>query len=405
MRLLPQDEPGLQAALALAEATAGLASPNPTVGCTLTRDGVVLGRGAHLYDRRDHAEVAALKAALAAGHDVRGATAFVTLEPCAHHGRTGPCAEALVQAGIANCIAATVDPNPLVSGQGFVKLRAAGVEVRIAEPSSVLARRARRLNDAFAFAIRYHRPCVTLKAALSVDGKLAPPSASRDRQEPHWLTGPAAREDVQRLRHASDVILTGIGTVLADDPGLTDRTGLPRRRPLLRVLLDPSLRTPLTSKLVRSVAEDLLVVGALSTAACASAEGDLETRAAALHAAGAHVLRLPLRNGTFDLEEVLAGLFQGGRISVLLEGGAGINAAFLTAGLVDRVVFYYAETELGQNAVPFARGAVSPYALQSRLTSVQQASFPRSVGEDVRLSGYLHDPWAGVDGPAATPSL
>ena len=389
MGLLPADEHALQAALALAEAAAGLASPNPTVGCVLMRDALKLGDGAHVYDGRDHAEIVALKAARAAGHDVHGATAFVTLEPCAHHGRTGPCADALVAAGVARCVAATVDPNPLVCGQGLARLRQAGVEVLVADPDSSVAMQARRLNDSFAFAVQHGRPFITLKAALSVDGKLAPPPNTRRVNEPYWLTGSAARADVQGLRHANDALLTGIGTVVADNPTLTDRTGLPRRRPLQRVVLDPRLRLPLASKLLSSAAKDLLVV--------ASADAP-SSNEAALRSRGAEVIRLAGGASGFDLEALLGALAERRLNSVLLEGGAGVNGSFLTAGRVDRVVLYYAEAELGANAIPFARGAISPYTLQGSLTSAERATFPNGTGEDVRCSGYLHDPWAGVPG-------
>src|ERR1700730_4915438 len=259
-----QDEVFMQRALKLAAETIGLASPNPQVGCVLTKnppDGgmpKIIGEGAHLYDNRDHAEIVALKQAAKRGFSTTGATAYVTLEPCSHHGRTDPCANALIAAGIARCVIATQDPNPLVGGQGIQKLRAANIEVAL----GVLEQPARDLNDTFAHFIQHRTPFVTLKAALSVDGKLAPPPASRAPTQPFWLTGPAARHQVQLLRHASDAILTGIGTVLADDPQLTDRSGpdganpLPRRRPLLRVILDTHLRIPFASQLVRSTANN-----------------------------------------------------------------------------------------------------------------------------------------------------
>src|SRR5580704_3637890 len=248
----------MQRALKLATETVALASPNPQVGCVLTQsppDGgaaKIIGEGAHIYDLYDHAEIVALKQAAEHHHSTKGATAYVTLEPCSHHGRTAPCANALIAAGIARCVIATLDPNPLVGGQGIQKLRAANIEIAL----GVLEQHARDLNDAFAYFIQHRTPFVTLKAALSADGKLAPPPAARYPNQPFWLTGPAARHQVQLLRHASDAVLTGIGTVLADDPQLTDRSGmqdparsgmqdparsgllgpnaLPRRRPLLR---------------------------------------------------------------------------------------------------------------------------------------------------------------------------
>lgn len=391
MRLLPADERGLQRALELASDAAAFASPNPTVGCVLMRSETVLGEGAHFYDDFDHAEIAALKQARAAGHDVHGATACVTLEPCVHHGRTGPCSEALIAAGISRCVVATFDPNPLVRGKGLARLTAAGVDVLVVPADSELVMRARRLNDAFAFAIQHQRPFVTLKAAVSLDGKLAPAAAQRTAGAPHWLTGPAARTDVQRLRHASDAILTGIGTVLADDPELTDRTGLPRRRPLLRVVMDPELRIPAQSKLVRSVAEtgqkDLLVF---------CDEVVLEEPEAELRARGVEVHRLPRRDGRLDLRVALDVLNGHHHVrSVLTEGGSTLNGSLVRDQLADKVVLYFAERELGEAAIPFAEG-ISPYVLQEKLTSGERATFPNEDTEDVRVSGYLHDPWAGM---------
>ena len=382
MCFLPQDRRFLSNALALAAEAAAFASPNPAVGCVLTRDEQSIGEGAHRYDERDHAEIVALKRAATAGHSTQGATAYVTLEPCSHHGRTGPCSDALIAAGIARCVVATVDPNPQVSGSGIARMRAAGVEVCVLAPQDDLAQQARRLNDAFAFSIQRGRPFVTLKAALSVDGKLAPPVAQRSATAPHWLTGPAARADVQQLRHASDAILTGTGTVLADDPSLTDRTGLPRRRPLLRVVLDSRLRTPLHSALVRSAASDVLIFCAHD----APREGQ-----AVLERAGVDVQRSP--HTAVKLESVLQELTQRGIRSLLLEAGTEINGSFLAENLVDKVVLYFAERELGADAIPFARGVASPYTLQRRLSGLTRAAFSDANSEDIRITGYLHDPW------------
>jgi diaminohydroxyphosphoribosylaminopyrimidine deaminase/5-amino-6-(5-phosphoribosylamino)uracil reductase len=387
MSLTPQDERHLTRALTLAREAAAFASPNPTVGCVLIRNDITLGEGAHRYDKRDHAEIAALKQAAACGHTAHGATAYVTLEPCAHQGRTGPCADALIAANISRCVVATLDPNPLVSGQGLAKLRAANIDVHLLDTPEPLAQQARRLNDAFAFSIQHHRPFVTLKAALSVDGKLAPAPSSRTATAPHWVTGTAARADAQHLRHASDAILTGIGTVLADDPSLTDRTGLPRRRPLLRVVLDTALRTPLESKLVTTAANELLIL---------CSEDAPADRESSLRARNAEVLRIPTLSNHRDLHAALAALAQRNILSVLLEAGSSLNGAFLRANLVEKLVLYYAEHELGLDALPFATGFDSPYALQQRLTHTTHAPFPSDLApntEDVRITGYLHDPW------------
>ncbi len=371
----------MQLALDLARATVGLTSPNPQVGCVLVRDGQVLGAGAHLYDQVDHAEIVTLKQARAAGYDPRDATAYVTLEPCSHHGRTGPCADALVAAGIARCVVATSDPNPAVSGRGLARLRAAGIDVRV----GVLEAEAREINFAFACSITLERPCVTIKAALSVDGLLAPPPAQRLHTAPFFLTGLESRAEVQQLRHACDAVLSGIGTVLADDPQLTDRTGLPRRRPLMRVILDSSLRTARTSRLLNPSNQDVWFF--------CSAEASLD-RATSLENAGAMVTRVASHGAGLDLHAILAHLHQASIRSVLLEAGSELNGAFLRQHLVDRAILYYAEAELGSGAVPFARDYPGPFALEQSIKDVQK----RQVGADVCVSGLLRDPWTTSTG-------
>ena len=377
-----QDEVFMQRALQLAADTVALASPNPQVGCVLVRDNRIFAEGAHIYDNRDHAEIVALKQAAERGLSTTGATAYVTLEPCSHHGRTGPCADALIAAGIARCVVATVDPNPLVGGQGIAKLQAAGIEVT----TGILQQQARDLNEAFAHFIRTHTPFVTLKAALSVDGKLAPPPARRFPNQPHWLTGPAARGEVQLLRHASDAVLTGIGTVLADDPLLTDRSGMIgpngqlRRRPLLRVVLDTHLRTPLTSQLILSAKDDLLILCGASVPT---------EKIATLEACGAEVKSIPDHAGRLSLPAILAILAERNVLSLLLECGSHLNGAFLRQNLVDKAVLIYAETELGDQAIPFAQGIPSPYLFEQSLHRITRTT----LGPDAFVTGYLHDPW------------
>ena len=381
-------------ALELAAETAGFASPNPQVGCVITETPhgggtpKIIGEGAHLYDNRDHAEIVALKQAAARGLSTQGATAYVTLEPCSHHGRTPPCANALIAAGIARCVVATEDPNPKVSGQGIERLRHANIEVSL----GVLQQQARELNDAFAHFIQHRTPFVTLKAALSADGKLAPPPAARYPNQPHWLTGPAARQEVQVLRHFSDAVLTGIGTVLADDPKLTDRSdlvgpnGKPRRRPLLRVILDTQLRIPLDSQLVRSATNtsasesDLLILCGSSAPA---------SKAAALGLLNVEVDRVPDYDGRLSLPAVLSALAERDILSLLLECGSNLNGAFLRQELVDKAVLFYAETTLGDQAIPFADGIVSPRVLEQLLTRVTRTYYP----PDTCITGYVHNPW------------
>ncbi len=374
-----QDEVFMQRALRLAADTAALASPNPHVGCVLVRDNRIFAEGAHIYDRRDHAEIVALKQAAERGLSTKGATAYVTLEPCSHHGRTGPCADALIAAGIARCVIATVDPNPLVSGQGIAKLEAAGIDVT----TGILQQQARDLNEAFAHFIRTRTPFVTLKAALSVDGNLAPPPTHRFPNQPHWLTGPAARAEVHLLRHASDAVLTGIGTVLADNPLLTDRSDAAksRRRPLLRVVLDTHLRTPLTSQLVLSAQSDLLIL-------CGSSAS--EEKITALEAHGAEVEPIPGYAGHLSLPAILTTLAERDILSLLLECGSQINGSFLRQNLVDKAVLIYAETELGDQAIPFAQGIASPYLFEQTLHRITRTT----LGSDAFVTGYLHDPWA-----------
>jgi diaminohydroxyphosphoribosylaminopyrimidine deaminase/5-amino-6-(5-phosphoribosylamino)uracil reductase len=381
------DEVHLRRALLLAERAAALASPNPAVGCVLAHGDHIVGEGAHRYNHLDHAEIVALRQAALLGHDVHFATAYVTLEPCAHYGRTPPCANALINAGITRCVIATVDPNPLVRGQGIARLNRAGVAVALAGADSLAAQQARTLNDAFAFSIQHGRPFVTLKAALSADGYLAPPASERTAAEPHWITGPAARADVQQIRHASDAVLTGIGTVLADNPLLTDRTGLPRRRPLLRVILDPDLRTPPISAIVTSAAKDTVLF-------CrASAPNDRE---AALISAGAEVIRLESDSRSLDLNAILSTLAARKILSVLVEAGPALNTAFLSANLADKLVLYTGPTKLGVGALPFTTCIGSPRNLEAQLTHISRTSFPHGDSEDTRLTGYLHNPWNAI---------
>jgi diaminohydroxyphosphoribosylaminopyrimidine deaminase/5-amino-6-(5-phosphoribosylamino)uracil reductase len=387
-----QDEIFMQRALDLAAATAALASPNPQVGCALVKDNKIIAEGAHLYENRDHAEIVALKQAAERGIDVAGATAYVTLEPCSHHGRTGPCADALAAARVARVVVATIDPNPQVSGEGVAKLRAAGIEVTV----GTLQQPARDLNEAFAHFIQHRTPFVTLKAALSADGYLAPPSASRTANQPHWLTGPAARAEVQRLRHASDAILTGIGTVLADDPALTDRSGilgpggLPRRRPLLRVILDTHLRTPLDSQLLRTANHDLLI---LTTPATPQEKTEKQKKIEALRESGAEVQTILEQAGHLNLSAVLKALAERNVLSLLLECGSHLNGAFLTQDLVDKAVLFYSQTELGPQSLPFAEGIASPFLFQKSLQRTTRTTFGPSDKPDTCLTGYLHDPW------------
>ena len=368
----------MRRALEWARTTVGLASPNPQVGCVLVREGEVVGEGAHIYDERDHAEIVALKQA---GERARGATAYVTLEPCSHHGRTGPCALALALAGIVRVVAATVDPNPQVRGAGLRKLREAGIAVTV----GVLEREARAVNNAFARWVRSSMSLVRLKAAVSADGMIAP--AIRARHEPVWITGSEARAEVQRMRHAADAVLTGIGTVLEDDPLLTDRSGLARRRPLLRVVLDSRLRIPLDSQLVKTTSSDVLVFCA------ADAEA---SKISALEAVGVEVVRVEGRDGRLDLRVMLGVLGERKILSVLLECGSQLNGAFLAQGLVDEAVLFHAPMKLGEGAVVFAAGYGSPEKVEQAISSTGHEVMRTKFGADECVSGVLRDVWQGV---------
>jgi diaminohydroxyphosphoribosylaminopyrimidine deaminase/5-amino-6-(5-phosphoribosylamino)uracil reductase len=317
----------LREALDLARKGDAQTSPNPLVGAVLVRDGQAVGRGFHTWAGVKHAEILALEEA---GERARGATLYINLEPCCHQGRTGPCTAALIEAGVARVVAALEDPNPVVAGEGMRQLRAAGIQAEIAAAFSA---EAEQLNEAFVHFMRTRLPLVTLKTALTLDGKIAAPDDNRG-----WITSEKARAHVQQLRHRSDVMLTGIGTVLADDCLLTDRSGLPRSRPLLRIVLDSRLRLPLDSQMVHSASGDVLVVG--TSAAPAERRKALESR-------GIRVLILDGRDGRSDLMAAVEAVAQQLYLSVLIEAGAKVNWAALETGVADKVFFYYAPKILG----------------------------------------------------------
>lgn len=366
-------------ALELAHSGVGLASPNPTVGCVLERNGVVVGEGFHQYNLRDHAEVVALKAAGPLAH---GSTAYVTLEPCSHQGRTGPCANALIAAGVRRVVIATLDPNPAVNGQGAERLRVAGIEVSV----GVGQHEAQRLNDGFARWIQTRTPFVTLKAGVTLDGRIAPPPGTHPPGTPYWITSEASRARVQPLRHASDAVITGVNTVLEDNPMLSDRSGLPRRRPLLRVVLDSSLRLPLDTQLVQTAQDDVLVF------CCRADPQKLE----ALQAKGVQVEQIEPHLGRVPLKQVLARLGQLNITSVMLEAGAQLNGAALSEGCVDKLNLFYAPLFLGPDAVPLLGGYS---AIPAR---IEHVSLER-IGNDFHVEGHLRDPWQASDKPVPNP--
>ncbi|MGO9519070.1 MAG: bifunctional diaminohydroxyphosphoribosylaminopyrimidine deaminase/5-amino-6-(5-phosphoribosylamino)uracil reductase RibD [Candidatus Korobacteraceae bacterium] len=394
----PTDEQFMQQALELARKGVALASPNPCVGAVLVADnGDVVGRGTHTYEQQKHAEVLALEEA---GAQARGSTLYLNLEPCTHVGRTGPCADALIAAAVRRVFVAMRDPNPVVSGGGLAKLRSAGIEVS----EGLCEAEAKKLNEAFAKYIRRKRPFVTLKTAMTLDGKIAPPPGESDSADTlaasgGWITSTEARAHVHEMRHANDAIMVGVGTVIADDPLLTDRTGYPRRRPLLRVILDSKLRLPLDSRVVKTAREDLIVF-------CCFAE---ENKRQELEALGVIVEQVPMHHppedgtllfpgrspaadGRPDLDLVMAKLGEREITSLIVEGGAMVNWAALAARIVDKIFFYYAPKILaGTGSIPFALGA--GYRRISEAAYVKALTLHR-FGEDFAVEGYLHDPYA-----------
>jgi diaminohydroxyphosphoribosylaminopyrimidine deaminase/5-amino-6-(5-phosphoribosylamino)uracil reductase len=327
-------------ALALARRGVALTSPNPMVGAVIVReeDNEVVGRGFHTWAGLKHAEILALEEA---GDRARGATIYVTLEPCAHTGRTAPCADALIAAGVAKVVVASEDPNPLVAGEGLRRLRASAITVEMAPEHRAAAE---KLNESFLHFIHTGKPLVTLKCALTLDGKIAAPEDNSG-----WITSETARAHVQVLRHATDAMITGIGTVLSDNPLLTDRSELPRARPLLRIVLDSTLRISPASRLVQSAKDDLLI----ATTSAASPE-----RRKVLEARGVEVRAFDGPRGRVDIRDVISLLGERRCLSAIIEAGSMMNWAALEAGVVDKVFLYYAPKILGGlESLPMAGGA------------------------------------------------
>ena len=321
-------------AISLAERGLYTTDPNPRVGCVIVREGAIVGEGWHAYPGGPHAEIEALQAA---GEKARGATAYVSLEPCCHHGKTPPCSDALIAAGIGRVVAAMQDPNPLVAGKGLAHLHAAGIAVEY----GLMQAEAEGLNPGFIKRMREGRPFVRCKLAMSLDGRTAMASG-----ESKWITGAAAREDVQRLRARSSAIMTGIGTLLADDPSLNVRlgTGADEVRQPLRIVLDPHLSIPPTAKLLNLPGKTLVVT--------ASDEADVRE---AIEATGAEVLVLPHRGDAIDLPALMVELGKRQVNEILLETGATLSGAVLHAGLIDELVVYMAPKLMGDSARPLFR--------------------------------------------------
>ncbi|HEX4322642.1 MAG TPA: bifunctional diaminohydroxyphosphoribosylaminopyrimidine deaminase/5-amino-6-(5-phosphoribosylamino)uracil reductase RibD [Acidobacteriaceae bacterium] len=369
----------MRRALELARHGVGLCSPNPVVGCViLDSAGELAGEGWHEYDRRDHAEVVAIRNS---GNKTQGGTAYVTLEPCNHSGRTGPCSEALIAAGVARVVAATQDPNPMTAGGGFEKLRQAGIAVEI----GVCRAEAQRLNEGFARWIMSKRPLVLMKVAMTLDGRIAPALGKQPARQPHWITGEAARAAVQPMRWAADAVLTGVDTVIADDPLMTDRSGKPRRRPLLRVILDSALRMPLDSKLIKTAKDDVVIFTVPAPERDRHATEVAAARIEELRRRGVRVEVMAAESSRVPLGRLLDKLGAEGILTVLTETGSRLNTALLAAGLVDRVKIFCSPQIMGSDAVPAFRGLPLPVRLDT-------AEIERH-GNDFSVSALLRDPW------------
>jgi diaminohydroxyphosphoribosylaminopyrimidine deaminase/5-amino-6-(5-phosphoribosylamino)uracil reductase len=393
MAFSPQDELFMRQALDLASRGTGLTSPGARVGAVVVDgSGNIAGTGSYTFDGIKHAEILALEQA---GSRALGGTIYLSLEPHCHQGRTPPCTDAIIAAGISRVVAAMADPNPKVAGKGFAQLRAAGIAVE----TGLFESEAHRINEAFARYILTNLPLVTLKSGMTLDGKIAPPPG--DSFNPSalgatgatggWITSVEARAHVQELRHESDAIMVGVGTIIADDPLLTDRTGYPRRRPLLRVVLDSRLRCPLHSRLVQTAKDDVLIF-------CSFAE---EKKRRSLEEQGIRVEQVPLESnfnsndGRPDLARIAARLGELEITSLLIEGGALVNWTALASGVVDKVFLYYAPKILaGAGSVPFVGG--EGFRRLSEAAQVKDIVLHR-FGEDFAVEGYLRNPYAAPE--------
>ena len=364
IRWSAKDKSYLRMARRLARKAEGRTSPNPIVGAVIVRDGKIVGTGYHQFAGGDHAEIAALKRA---GPKARGATLYITLEPCSHQGRTPPCTRALIGAGIKEVVAASRDPNPLVAGRGFRQLRRAGMIVRV----GLLEAECRALIEPFSKYIIRRLPFVTLKLAATLDGKIA--AASGDAR---WISNAESRRSVHRLRNQVDAVLVGVETVRADDPRLTCR--IPGGRNPWRVILDSRLRIPISAQVLRERDPQKTII---ATSAAASA-----TKARAIEALGAKVWRLPLRQDTLSWLPLLKKLASFGIVSVMIEGGATIASSALKEKIVDKVIFYYAPKILGGDGRVMLDGLGIRRVRQS--LPIKHLQVRKSAG-DLIVSGYL----------------
>jgi diaminohydroxyphosphoribosylaminopyrimidine deaminase / 5-amino-6-(5-phosphoribosylamino)uracil reductase len=361
-----RDRKYMKKALALAEKAIGLASPNPSVGCLIVKGEEVVGTGWHEYEELDHAEVRALRQA---GDRSRNATAYVTLEPCSHHGRTPPCADKLIQAGISRVVVARIDPNPLVSGRGIERLRSVGIQVDV----GLMAEKSGKILEPFACRITTGLPLVIAKIGMSLDGK-----AGGGQRESRWITSQEGREFAQSIRLRVDALLVGIGTVLADNPELTYRGSTPKARPLMRVVLDPNLRIPSDARLLQDPSKGPVLLFCGKEAP--------EERRRELQGKGAEIVDAPIMEGELDLEFVLNELAKRKVLALLVEGGGQTHWSFLAHRMVD--VFYFIIAPLilgGTDAIPSVAGKGYGAAEHSPRFKIRGCF---SVGPDLVLECY-----------------
>lgn len=352
----------MRRALQLARKGVGRTSPNPAVGAVIVRDGAIVGEGWHRRAGTPHAEVHALRMA---GEAARGGDVYVTLEPCSHHGRTPPCADALVAAGVARVFVGMIDPNPIVSGKGVERLRQAGIVVE----TGLLGNECLRLNEAFCKHVTTGRPMVVLKSALTLDGKTATSSG-----DSRWVTSPPSRRMVHRLRAVMDGVMVGSGTLLADDPELTVR--LVKGRNPLRIVVDSELRTPLTSRLLASTKEGGVVLATVCRDAAKRAD---------LAATGAELLICRRQGNRVDLVDMLEQLGARGVQSILLEGGETLAGEMLRQGLIDKFFFFFAPKLVGGEGKGLFTGAGVPLMNRALPLRVERVS---RVGGDILLEAY-----------------
>jgi diaminohydroxyphosphoribosylaminopyrimidine deaminase / 5-amino-6-(5-phosphoribosylamino)uracil reductase len=375
----------MKRALALAEKGLGLSSPNPSVGCIIVKDGKLVGRGLHEYALMDHAEIRALHEA---GELSRNATAYVTLEPCCHQGRTPPCVDRLIQSGIRRVVVGRTDPNPKVSGRGIEILRSAGIQVDV----GLMSESAGKIIEPFACHVTTGLPFVVSKVGMSLDGKIG-----TGRPEGRWISSPEGREFGQQLRLFADAVLVGIGTILFDDPELTYRGSAGKSRPLLRVILDAGLRTPSKARIFRADPKGSILVFCSQEAS--------QSRQAELENLGGEIIRVSCTDDELDLQAVLRELGKRGVLELLVEGGSRVHWSFLSRQMVDSFFFIIAPLVLGgKDSIPSIGGEGYRGVEESPKFRISKSFF---VGSNLVLETYpsysksIISPWLSPESAAS----